>query len=244
MLILKKIMKKKIILATIILLFSFGFIAIAKENNTIVANNLRIGNVRTDKISANSVTIKWDTNKAAYSKIYIATSSPVNATGTPAYASVSAATSFSTLLSNLATSTKYYYKIFASVDNTYGTSTASKEGSFRTQSKFINLNCVSSAVVVRDDAIIAAFSAFSLTSKVALETRREALKVAWLIEDAATRRAEIKKAYDAYKTTVKSARKNLSEATKTAWKNFKKTKTDCKANGYDDQGSESFDINL
>lgn len=241
----QKTMKKKLIyLAAALLFFSFGFISMAKAGNSTISNSLRIGNVRTDKVSTKNVTIKWDTNQVAYSKIYISTSYPVNTSGTPIYASASSTTSFSTVLQNLATSTKYYYKIFASVDNTYATSTASKEGYFRTQSKFINLNCVSTAVVTRDDAIISSLTTFHNATKIALETRREALKIAWLIEDNKIRRDEIKKTWDAYTTTVKNARKTHNDARKTAWNNFKKAKNDCKANTNDDPGSENFDSSL
>jgi hypothetical protein len=239
-------MKKKLIyLAAALLFFSFGFISMAKAVSSTATNPLRIGNVRTDKVSTKNVTIKWDTSKTAYSKIYISTSHPVNTSGTPIYASASSTTSFSTVLQNLATSTKYYYKIFASTDNTYASSTsASKEGYFRTQSKFINLNCASTAVITRDDAIILSLTTFHNTTKIALETRREALKVAWLIEDNKTRREEIKKAWNIYTTTVKNARKTYNDTKKNIWKNFKKAKNDCKANTNDDPGSENFDSSL
>lgn len=90
----------------------------------------------------------------------------------------------------------------------------------------INFSCMQTAVEKRDNAIIAAIDARYTAHKSALQTRRDALKAAWVITNAKDRRVARKTAWDAYNQAVKKAVSDFRKARQAAWKQFH---TDAKA---------------
>lgn len=109
------------------------------------------------------------------------------------------------------------------------------------------LACVSTAVEKRDNAIIAAWDTFSAGAKTALQTRRDALKAAWLLTDKKERKAAIKKAWTDFRSSAKTARVAFNKARRDAWKQYKTDLKACRAQGApisDDYGSEGLEVNL
>jgi hypothetical protein len=89
-----------------------------------------------------------------------------------------------------------------------------------TTPSIIDLACMQTAVEKYDNAIIAAWDKRSADVKTALQTRRDALKSAWGIQDKKERRAAIKAAEKAYRTAIAQARKTFKSERQAAWKQF------------------------
>ncbi len=93
----------------------------------------------------------------------------------------------------------------------------------------VNLTCMQTAVDVREDAIIDAFTTFNDDVSEALTARKTALHTAWGLTERTARNTAIKSAWATWKTMHKSALKDLKEDRKAAWDTFKTTaKTTCR----------------
>lgn len=97
--------------------------------------------------------------------------------------------------------------------------------------KTLDLACMQSAVEKRDNAIIAAFDAYSASVKTALTTRRDALKAAWGLTDRIQRRDAINAAWKAHRKARNDAFRTLRDARRAAWKQFRADAKTCKATG-------------
>lgn len=90
------------------------------------------------------------------------------------------------------------------------------------------LLCVQIAVDTRDTALLTAIEVDYTATKLALETRKTALKAAWALSTAKERKNAISKAWKEYKTALKSSNDTLKKARKTAWNKFKDDFKICK----------------
>lgn len=102
-----------------------------------------------------------------------------------------------------------------------------------TNKKVVDLTCMVSAVDKRDTAIAAAWDTYAAAIKLALQTRKDALKAAWGISDRTQRRAAIKAAWDAYAKSRREARSAFNTARKNAWNQFYKDRKACRGQGED-----------
>ncbi len=89
------------------------------------------------------------------------------------------------------------------------------------------LSCVSTAIEVRENAIIAAHDAFSISIKNALTVRRDALKAAWNLSDKTARETARKSAWSAFKTSSQAAHNAMRTARVAAWTTFNASATVC-----------------
>lgn len=89
-----------------------------------------ISAVGTSNLLATTTSITWTTNEASNSKVWFGTTSPISTSGPVNSIDLNLSTSHSVALSNLATSTTYYY-IVGSVDGSGNTATSS-QSSFTT----------------------------------------------------------------------------------------------------------------
>lgn len=89
-----------------------------------------ISAVGTSNLLATTTSITWTTNEASNSKVWFGTTSPVSTSGPANSIDLNLSTSHSVALSNLATSTTYYY-VVGSVDGSGNTATSS-QSSFTT----------------------------------------------------------------------------------------------------------------
>jgi acyl-CoA reductase-like NAD-dependent aldehyde dehydrogenase len=79
---------------------------------------------------------------------------------------------------------------------------------------------VSTAIEVRENAIIAAHDAFAVSLKSALTVRRDALKAAWNIADKTARETARKAAWTTFKTSSQAAHTAMRTARVAAWTTF------------------------
>lgn len=107
----------------------------------------------------------------------------------------------------------------------------------------VDAACMQSAIDKRDTAIIASVDSYAATVKTALQTRKDALKAAWAIQDKTARNTAIKAAWASYQGTWKKASTAVRAARKAAWSAFKTDAKNCKQAGADASG-ESMDNNL
>lgn len=84
-----------------------------------------------------------------------------------------------------------------------------------------NLACMQTAVEKRDNAVIAAFDAFSASMKSAFTARRDALKTAWGKENRSERRTALRTAWGTFRASRKLARETFRTARHNAWKTFR-----------------------
>ena len=103
----------------------------------------------------------------------------------------------------------------------------------------VQLSCVSTAVEVRENAIIAAHDAFAVSIKSALTVRRDALKAAWNIADKATRETARKSAWTTFRTSSQAAHTAMRAARVAAWTTFNTSATVC---GVKNHGEKSHKI--
>lgn len=104
--------------------------------------------------------------------------------------------------------------------------------------------CMQTAVETRDTAIVAAFDTYATAVKSALNTRKDALKIAWAITDRKERRTAIMTAWKNYKIAIKDAKSALKTSKKTAWDTFKTASKACKPAKTQDNSNQSVDNSL
>ncbi len=80
--------------------------------------------------------------------------------------------------------------------------------------------CVSTAIDTRDSAIMAALSTYYTSVNASLQTRKDALKAAWLLTDTTARKAALKAAWATFKGTWKTSAKALNASRKKAWADY------------------------
>lgn len=93
--------------------------------------------------------------------------------------------------------------------------------------KNIDATCVSEAVLVREDAITSAWSAFNTDVTDVLTARKTALTNAWAITDAKERKTAVRQAWETSKKDRKSAALEYKTAKKNAWSTFKTSAKAC-----------------
>jgi len=106
------------------------------------------------------------------------------------------------------------------------------------------VTCVQTAIETRDVAIVAAVDKYATAVKLALTTRKDALKAAWAMTSAKEARTAIKTVWAAYKMALKDARKALKTDKKAAWDKFRTDRKACKAPNEVDNSSEGMDSQL
>lgn len=99
--------------------------------------------------------------------------------------------------------------------------------SSRPTPKTVDLVCMQTAVEKRDNAIIAAADAYYATVKIALTTRRDALKAAFGITDKTQRRTTIRNAWNTYKSAHRKAKSTLTSTKNAAWRQFNTDRKAC-----------------
>lgn len=103
----------------------------------------------------------------------------------------------------------------------------------------VNLACMQSAIGKRDDAITAALDKYHSTVRKALQTRKDALKNAWAIQNPKERREAIKAAWNGWKDTMRMTTKELRKARNEAWKTYQADRRACRGNSSDERGTDS-----
>lgn len=97
----------------------------------------------------------------------------------------------------------------------------------KTPKKKLDGPCMSTAVDVRDTAMINAYDSYSVSVKAALTARRAALKAAWLIADTEAREDAVLKAWVDFRASLRAARRTLHDARSKAWEIFKEIRKTC-----------------
>lgn len=115
---------------------------------------------------------------------------------------------------------------------------ASAEARVKKEERKVDAVCMQNAVVTRDTAIIAAVNVQSTSWVKALEVRRDALKAAWAMTDAAARKTAIRDAWMHYRNTRKEIREKFRGDRKAAWTQFK---TEARACNGSDAGTQDDD---
>ncbi len=87
--------------------------------------------------------------------------------------------------------------------------------------------CISTAIDVRETAVITNQTTFNASLLTALNTRKEALKSAWLKTEKKERISARDAAWKAFKDAHKSARTTLESSNKTAWSTFRTSEKSC-----------------
>lgn len=101
----------------------------------------------------------------------------------------------------------------------------------RKDERKVDLACMQAAVEKRDNALLATVDARYSAHKAALTARRDALKAAWGMTDAAKRREALQAAWKAYREALEKSTKAFRDAKKSAWKQFKEDRRACKSEG-------------
>lgn len=106
--------------------------------------------------------------------------------------------------------------------------------------------CIKSAVIKREDALIAGFDIYAASIKSARQLRKDALSVAWDKTVSSERRAAVKAADKAFSDSSRSARKTWNETRRGAWSTFTADRKACNVSGISavDTGSPSTDASL
>ncbi len=104
--------------------------------------------------------------------------------------------------------------------------------------------CMATAVDKRDSAIEVVVDTYASTVKMALETRKTALKAAWGMSDVKARRQAINEAWNAYKKSVKSARRVFKTSRNAAWSQFRTDAKVCHGSSSEDNGGAGSDAQL
>lgn len=103
------------------------------------------------------------------------------------------------------------------------------------------LACMQTAVVARDNAIIAAWGTVSASITAAFTARRDALNLAWGITVKKDRNAALVKAWKDFRTSTKIAKSTFNTARNAAWKKFNTDGKACKTQ-YGASNTTSLDV--
>ncbi len=88
--------------------------------------------------------------------------------------------------------------------------------------------CIVTAVDARENALMASQTAFSTATISAINTRKDALRTAWLIESRTDRIAARAAVWKKFRENQNAARRAYDTANKTAWSNFRTAEKNCK----------------
>ncbi len=123
-------------------------------------------------------------------------------------------------------------------------SSTNNTSSTQTKKGEVNLVCMQNATVKRDNAIISAIDIYVGVARKSIETRRDALKVAWTIADKYKRKEALRIAWDNDKNTRKIAKKAFKKSKNSAWETFRTERKVCrdKRDGDEDRGSSHDDL--
>lgn len=109
----------------------------------------------------------------------------------------------------------------------------------------VNLACMQASVEKRDNAMVAAFDAFSASARSAFIARRDALKAAWGITDRAQRRAALRNAWSAFRASRHAARGAFRTARHAAWTQFRTDARACRGvSGAEEPANEASDLTI
>lgn len=112
-------------------------------------------------------------------------------------------------------------------------------------SKNVNLPCIQAAIGKREDAIIAAVTAFHGSITTTLQTRKTELNAAWSIVVAKDRKMAIRQVWKKFQQAERQANKIKRAAKGAAWKQYRVDRRACgPAHATDDLGTESSDSQL
>lgn len=108
----------------------------------------------------------------------------------------------------------------------------------------VNLVCMQNATVKRDNAVISAIDVYVGVARKSIETRRDALKVAWTITDKQKRKDALKIAWENDKNTRNTARKAFKKLKNVVWETFRSDRKACRDKGDSDgdKGSSHDDL--
>lgn len=104
--------------------------------------------------------------------------------------------------------------------------------------------CMQAAVETRDTALVAAVDKYATSVKLALTTRKDALKASWALPSVKEIRTAAKTAWSAYKKALSAARKAIRTDKKDSWNKFKTDRKACKAPNEVDNSSQGSDSQL
>jgi hypothetical protein len=90
-----------------------------------------------------------------------------------------------------------------------------------------DLSCMGTAVIAREDAVIAARTSFNANIMTAMNVRRDGLKNAYTIANAADRRAAIKNVWRTFNDSMTKARTSYRTSVNAAWKTFMEASAKC-----------------
>ena len=105
----------------------------------------------------------------------------------------------------------------------------------------INVACMQSAIVERDNAVIAAVNTYHTAVVSALTARRDAFSTAWAITDRTARKTALKTALETFRSARKSASETFHKAKESAWSEFAKDRKACGVGAQDGQGNAKLD---
>lgn len=108
----------------------------------------------------------------------------------------------------------------------------------------VNLVCMQNVTVKRDNAVISAIDIYVAAARKSIETRRDALKAAWIITDKQKRKEALRTAWENDKNTRHIARKAFKKSKNNVWETFRTDRKVCKDKGDsdEDRGSSHDDL--
>ncbi|MDP2788727.1 MAG: hypothetical protein Q8O46_01570 [bacterium] len=113
----------------------------------------------------------------------------------------------------------------------------SEDARVRTNSS-VNITCVGTAVGVREDAIMSAWSKFDDAVTAVLTARKTALVAAWSLTDTSTRKNAVKAAWATAKKDRKAVANTHKSERRAAWTSFKTAARACGGNDGSDAAVE------
>ena len=108
----------------------------------------------------------------------------------------------------------------------------------------VNVACIQSAIVERDNSVIAAVDAYHTAVVSALTARRNAFSAAWAITDRMARKEALKEAIDDFRSARKAAGDSYRTAKENAWKEFAKDRKACGVGAQDGHGNSKLDAGI
>lgn len=102
----------------------------------------------------------------------------------------------------------------------------------------VDISCVSTAVGVREDALLSAWNKFDDAVTAVLTARKSALISAWALTDRSARRSAVKEAWSTARKDRKSATATYKSERKTAWSTFKTSAKACGGDVGDEASSD------